>query len=140
MLPGPVKHLRQGSPVGFFHRERETYPDMPSGYFDAAITASFNAFRAQALLTRSPDLLAVLPAQEVQGRLTSAWRSPAVSIYRSWLQYLAREKAALRLTPKPVTSTMAALTTEPAQPVEIGADDDYSNRRSRPAGGLAKGR
>ena len=51
----------------FLHRERETYPDMPSGYFDAAITALFGTFRAQALATRSAELLAVLPAQEVQG-------------------------------------------------------------------------
>jgi homoserine O-succinyltransferase len=76
----------------FLRREREAYPQMPSGYFDAAAATALVAFRERALLERHIDLLADFPAVDVQGRSARAWRPQALRLYANWLALLAQSR------------------------------------------------
>ena len=105
----------------FLQGERELYPDMPSGYFDAQITSAFEQFAARAIKERSADLLAVLPASEVQGRLASPWRTAAVAIYRNWLRYLAQQKLAAREPDRAAQATGQTMSPRHPQPYQAGA-------------------
>ncbi len=77
----------------FLTGERDSYPEMPSGYFDEDTTAAFTAFRQRALRHRDVCLLPRLPAAEAEGKLPHVWREPGVRIYANWLSYLAKQKA-----------------------------------------------
>ncbi len=74
----------------FLKRERETYPTMPYGYFDAAGVRAFEAFREQALASPSDELMARFP--EAAGCLQNSWEASATGIYRNWLDYVVAEK------------------------------------------------
>jgi homoserine O-succinyltransferase len=76
----------------FLRREREAYPQMPSGYFDDAAATALVAFRERALLERHIDLLADFPAVDVQGRSARAWRPQALRLYANWLALLAQSR------------------------------------------------
>jgi homoserine O-succinyltransferase/O-acetyltransferase len=77
----------------FLAGERDSYPEMPSGYFDEDATAAFNAFRRQALANRGIDLLPSFPAAIAEQQLAHSWLGPAVRIYANWLSYLAEQKS-----------------------------------------------
>jgi homoserine O-succinyltransferase len=76
----------------FLRAERETYPQMPRGYFDAGTTAALAAFRARALSERHGDLLADFPTVDVHGPAARAWRPHALRIYSNWLSLLAQSR------------------------------------------------
>jgi len=76
----------------FLRRERETYPSMPKGYFDATPARLLTEFRNVALADRREELMEGFPEGAVVGGLKSAWRPSAVSIYRNWLQYVVSKK------------------------------------------------
>jgi homoserine O-succinyltransferase len=78
----------------YLKRERETYPEMPSGYFSEAATNLLNEFRAEALSNPRDELLASFPEMVVGNTLKNAWRPAAVAVYGNWLKYLAARKAA----------------------------------------------
>jgi homoserine O-succinyltransferase len=79
--------------VGRFLRgERETYPSMPHGYFDAEIVDALAALRARALVDRREELLSEFPTARAAGRVSNTWRTAAESVYRSWLSYLHEQK------------------------------------------------
>jgi len=77
----------------FLNRERETYPSMPHGYFDAAATRLLTEFREKALCCPSEDVVTLLPESAIAGTLQNTWRASATCIYHNWLQYVASQKA-----------------------------------------------
>lgn len=77
----------------FLKGERETYPSMPRGYFDAAGTQALTDFRQTAIQFRHEDRAADFPAQVLAKGLKNTWRSTAVILYRNWLQYVLSKKA-----------------------------------------------
>jgi homoserine O-succinyltransferase/O-acetyltransferase len=72
----------------FVQGERETYPIMPTGYFDATSAKQLAEFRRTVMGNRRAEIMAAFPESRVTGGLTDSWRSSAISIYRNWLQYL----------------------------------------------------
>ncbi|MGO9167375.1 MAG: homoserine O-succinyltransferase MetA, partial [Candidatus Sulfotelmatobacter sp.] len=76
----------------FLKRERETYPSMPKGYFDAAAAELLAAFRDVVVSDRREELMEDFPEAAVAGGLQKTWHSSAVNIYRNWLQYVASRK------------------------------------------------
>ena len=77
----------------FLRRERETYPAMPKGYFDAAAARLLTEFRDVVLSDRREELMEGFPEAALVGGLKSTWRSSAMIIYRNWLQYVVSKKA-----------------------------------------------
>jgi homoserine O-succinyltransferase len=76
----------------FLRRERETYPNMPQGYFDAAAAEVLVGFRNAALADRHEGLLDSFPLGFIEGRLDPADRASVVRLYRNWLSYLYEQK------------------------------------------------
>ncbi len=83
----------------FLRAERETYPSMPKGYFDATAAKLVNDFRDVALSDRSEKLMESFPEAALVADLKSTWRSSATSIYRNWLQYVVSNKAEATVFP-----------------------------------------
>jgi homoserine O-succinyltransferase len=77
----------------FLRAERETYPSMPKGYFDATAARLLTDFRDGVLSDRREELMEGFPEAALVGGLKSTWRSSAMSIYRNWLQYVVSKKA-----------------------------------------------
>jgi homoserine O-succinyltransferase len=75
----------------FLRSERETYPSMPKGYFDAATVRLLGDFRDVAMSERREELMERFP--ESTGSLQKTWHSSAVSIYRNWLQFVVTNRA-----------------------------------------------
>jgi homoserine O-succinyltransferase len=76
----------------FLQKERETYPTMPKGYFDAASAKLLAQFQQTALVDPSEKQLAYFPEAVVK-MLERTWRSSATGIYRNWLQYVLTRRA-----------------------------------------------
>jgi homoserine O-succinyltransferase/O-acetyltransferase len=76
----------------FLRAERETYPSMPKGYFDATAAKLLTEFRDVTLSDRREELMEGFPESALVGDLKSTWRASAMSIYRNWLQYVAAKK------------------------------------------------
>jgi homoserine O-succinyltransferase len=76
----------------FLKGERETYPQMPRGYFDAVVTEAMSALRERAARERSEDLLTDFPMALAADSVRGSWQPAAMVIYRNWLQYLAARK------------------------------------------------
>jgi len=83
----------------FLRGERESYPLLPQGYFDADATAVAVSFQQRAMIDRNEDLVADFPMRELESRLESPWRRCAVGIYEKWLEYLSGRKAERRPPP-----------------------------------------
>ena len=77
----------------FLRREREVYPLLPQGYFDAAAEAMLSDFQKQAMADPREEQLASFPEAAISGTLRNSWSEPATRIYRNWLEYLASKKA-----------------------------------------------
>jgi len=77
----------------FLRRERETYPSMPKGYFDAAAAKLLTNFRDVVLSDRREEFMEGFPEAALVSSLQNTWRSSAMSIYRNWLQYVMTKKA-----------------------------------------------
>lgn len=73
--------------------EREGYPALPSGYFDAPAVAVLCEFRERAMRRRDPALLAEFPITAAQQGLTGPWRPMAMRLYANWLSSLADARA-----------------------------------------------
>jgi homoserine O-succinyltransferase/O-acetyltransferase len=83
----------------FLRRERETYPSMPRNYFDVGGVRLLNEFREVALADRREERMEQFPESALTGGLRNTWHSPAIILYRNWLQYVISKKtgvAALR--------------------------------------------
>ena len=90
--PGSLLREYQRDVGRFLRSERDAYPQMPHGYFDADSAAAFTAFRTRALLQRRADLLTEFPAVGLDGKLSHSWRAPAVRIYANWLTQLVNSR------------------------------------------------
>lgn len=77
----------------FLRGERETYPSMPKGYFDAGAARLLSDFGEVALADRREQVMGEFPEASVVGTLEKRWHSSAASIYRNWLQYVLVKKA-----------------------------------------------
>ncbi len=77
----------------FLAGERDSYPEMPRGYFDEDSAAAFVDFRERALRDRNTDLLSGFPAEEAEKKLAHPWRVAATCIYANWLSYLADRRS-----------------------------------------------
>jgi homoserine O-succinyltransferase len=86
----------------FLRKEREAYPAMPQGYFDAATAKLLATFREGVVKNPREELLAKFPEAAVAGTLQATWQTSAASVYRNWLQYL--------LSKKTDASTLSAMT------------------------------
>jgi homoserine O-succinyltransferase len=72
----------------FIRNERDTYPPLPEGYFDARGTDLLNAFRAEAIRNPSEELLESFPETCIAATVQKTWHLSSVSIYRNWLKYI----------------------------------------------------
>lgn len=80
--------------IGRFVRgERETYPSMPSGYFDSGSAKLLAEFQQDVMNNRRAEAMAVFPEGTLASELTDSWRLSATCIYRNWLRYLASRRA-----------------------------------------------
>jgi homoserine O-succinyltransferase/O-acetyltransferase len=77
----------------FLCKERETYPTMPHGYFDAGAAKLLNEFREHALIRQDEKAMATFPEAAVVGTLQKTWHSSANRVYANWLRYVAFNKA-----------------------------------------------
>jgi len=77
----------------FLRRERETYPTMPYGYFDAAATKLLSDFQKSVVAEPQEELLARFPEAAVASAVRGTWQASAASMYRNWLQFLVSAKA-----------------------------------------------
>jgi homoserine O-succinyltransferase len=84
----------------FLAGERDNYPAMPSGYFDAHSTASLLAFRERATKLRNTEAFVQFP--ESPGNLTAKWQDLAVRLYSNWLSHTAQ----FHSRPQPLNSSL----------------------------------
>jgi homoserine O-succinyltransferase len=76
----------------FLSGERETYPEMPLGYFDDLAAAELSAFRQRAVQHRDPKTLECFPNDASASNLMHNWHVAAVRIFANWVSYLAEVK------------------------------------------------
>jgi homoserine O-succinyltransferase/O-acetyltransferase len=77
----------------FLRRERETYPTMPHGYFDATAARLLSDFQESVVAEPREELLAKFPEAAVSSAVRGTWQMSAASVYRNWLQFLVSTKA-----------------------------------------------
>ena len=70
----------------FLGGERDTYPAIPAGYFDAGTEERLAGFEKRARTERRPGLSAELPDRTL--RYDNATGAAATTIFRNWLRYL----------------------------------------------------
>jgi homoserine O-succinyltransferase len=80
----------------FLRQERETYPAMPHGYFDAAAAKLLSGFEESVAAAPREELLAKFPEADVSSAVRATWQVGAASVYRNWLQFLISTKADVR--------------------------------------------
>jgi len=71
----------------FLAGERQTYPTLPAGYFDAETEERLASFERRASLERRPALSAELPSRTLRQDLAAG--AAATVIFKNWLGYLA---------------------------------------------------
>ncbi len=76
----------------YLRGERDTYPRIPQGYFDANTAAALAALEEQAIRDRCVDVLGDFPMALAEKNLVQPWRTAAIRIYRNWLAYLGTQK------------------------------------------------
>jgi homoserine O-succinyltransferase len=73
----------------YLSRERDSYPDIPAGYFDAATVEQLESFELRARANRDPVLAAELPGLTLRSDLAAG--AAANTIFRNWLGFLREE-------------------------------------------------
>jgi homoserine O-succinyltransferase len=76
----------------FLNREREAFPSMPLGYFDASAACLLSGFQKSAMADRREGVMELFPEDAIIGSLQNGWHSTAACMYRNWLQYVASRK------------------------------------------------
>jgi homoserine O-succinyltransferase len=105
----------------FLRGEREHYPAMPRGYFDADAAASVAAFQEQALAERRVELIADFPRRTLEPSLQNRWRRSAVDIYRNWFELLKARKAERRPSAIPLRRVWRDWPTARVRPATAGS-------------------
>jgi homoserine O-succinyltransferase len=73
----------------YLRGEAAVYPAIPHGYFDDQTTAALRDIAHEARLFPREELLREVAAILGRAQVQNSWYATAVSIYSSWLQYLA---------------------------------------------------
>ncbi len=74
--------------------ERDTMPALPVGYFDQQTERAMSNYAIQAQSRRGPEAVVKLPGDwSLEPQSIAAWRSPAVQVYRNWLDHIATVKS-----------------------------------------------
>jgi homoserine O-succinyltransferase len=68
--------------------ERDSYPEIPEQYFDAATEAGLAAFRERVIGGREQALLAQLPQLDLRPGVAAETEASATTIFRNWLTAL----------------------------------------------------
>jgi homoserine O-succinyltransferase len=76
----------------FLRKERETYPSMPKGYFDAGGERIAAKFQDCLVADRREELMEGFPERDLFGTLQKTWHLCATGIYRNWLRYVGTRK------------------------------------------------
>jgi homoserine O-succinyltransferase len=77
----------------FLRWERETYPTMPHGYFDAKTARLLSTFQEKTTTDRNEKVLAHFPEDEISSAVSGNWQASGATIYRNWLHFLLSKKA-----------------------------------------------
>jgi homoserine O-succinyltransferase len=77
----------------FLAGERDSYPGIPIGYFDAETEQKLIAFAARAQTERRPALSAELPDRTVRDDLTTG--AAATLMFRNWIDFLVERSHAV---------------------------------------------
>ncbi len=75
----------------FTRGERETYPTMPKGYFDAPSARLVAEFRDLVVSDRREELMEGFPDDALAGTLQKTWHATALAIYRNWLHLISNK-------------------------------------------------
>jgi homoserine O-succinyltransferase len=76
----------------YLRGESDSYPSIPSNYFDKPTADAFSALRERAITHRSRELLANVAAMLEKPEIENTWRLTAALIYRNWLEYIRERK------------------------------------------------
>ncbi len=76
----------------YLRKERETYPSMPKGYFDAQAKILLTDFRETVMSDRREEIMEAFPEAALVNTLQNTWRASATAVYCNWLQYLTSRK------------------------------------------------
>jgi homoserine O-succinyltransferase len=69
--------------------ERDTYPDMPTSYFDEPTTEALLWFRGEGLRRRDTELMPGFQMLLAEQAVSNRWRPAALHLFSNWLGYLA---------------------------------------------------
>ena len=78
----------------FLRGECDSYPAQPAGYFDAAVSALLDDFRAHAIRNRREEIMGVFPDRLVARTVQNTWSQSGISVYRNWLHSVVSRPAA----------------------------------------------
>jgi homoserine O-succinyltransferase len=76
----------------FLAGQRDVYPVMPHGYFDAQIADTLAQLQRRAEADRREELIAEFPTEMALRSVTNTWCLTAIHFYRNWIDYLRRRK------------------------------------------------
>ena len=72
----------------FLAGQRDTYPALPAGYFDAGTEERLASFERRARVERRPGLSAELPERALRQDIAAG--AAATAIFGNWLEYLSK--------------------------------------------------
>jgi homoserine O-succinyltransferase/O-acetyltransferase len=72
--------------------ERETYPLMPSGYFDCETADALTTVQDRLQSMRNDASLADFPTALIEPKVSNTWQSLGACVYSNWLSYLCAQK------------------------------------------------
>jgi homoserine O-succinyltransferase len=88
----------------FLKGERESYPTMPSGYFDGPTAEAMSSFQRRAHLERGDALIEDFPTVVTGSILANSWLPLSLGIYRNWLSFILARKIRHLSPPRYVAS------------------------------------
>jgi homoserine O-succinyltransferase len=77
----------------YLRGERETYPNMPAGYFRRWAEQHVFEFREKAMANRIEGLMCDFPEAMLTHQLENDWQSSSVRLYSNWFDFLLARKA-----------------------------------------------
>src|ERR1700693_2527062 len=78
----------------FLFGARDSYPEMPRGYFGPKAAQALSAFRDQAYRRAKVELISEFPNSFIDSTSTAPWHGQAVDIYRGWLTHITTQRSA----------------------------------------------
>jgi homoserine O-succinyltransferase len=81
----------------YLRGESDSYPSIPSGYFDKPTADALSALRERAMADHDKESLVRIAAVLDKPEIENAWRLTAALIYRNWLEYIRARKQSTRV-------------------------------------------